>query len=43
MMGFAASPGTAVDPMCSMRRSRPPSASWIRAASRRNRSGHAGS
>ena len=43
MTGFAASPGTDVDPACSSRRTRSPSADLIRAASRSNRAGQAGS
>jgi hypothetical protein len=43
MTGFAASPGTAVDPTCSIRMAWSPNDSRIRAASAANRAGHAGS
>ena len=43
MIGLAASPRIEVDPMCSIRRTAPPSARRIRARSRSNRAGHAGS
>ena len=43
MIGLAASPGTEVDPMCSSRTTRSPSAAPIRSASRWYRRGHSGS
>ena len=42
-MGFAASPGTEVEPMCSIARALSPSAVRIFASSRLKRSGQAGS
>ena len=43
MIGLAASPGTAVEPTCSIRNAAVPSAAVIRAASRAKDSGQAGS
>jgi hypothetical protein len=40
MIGFAASPGTEVEPMCSIASARWPSATAIFARSISNRSGH---
>src|SRR5438309_6353579 len=43
MIGFAARPGTAVEPVCSRRRTRVPRAARIRSSSWRKRCGQAGS
>ena len=43
MIGLAASPGTAVEPTCSIRRATGPSAPAMRACSRLKRAGHAAS